>query len=124
MKKYLIIITIILNIFLPKIKPQTFQSKEECLELKSLNPYELRIKALDSKLEPYELGRALFNLSVRRGFKSNRKDGSREETAEKKPSDEIKTQADMQSHLEKAIKENNCRTITEFLYKNQDENGG
>lgn len=99
-------------------------TKEECLELKSLNPYELRIKALDSKLEPYELGRALFNLSVRRGFKSNRKDGSREETAEKKPSDEIKTQADMQSHLEKAIKENNCRTITEFLYKNQDENGG
>ena len=32
MKKYLIIITIIINILIPKIKPQTFQSKEECLE--------------------------------------------------------------------------------------------
>ena len=100
------------------------KTKDECLKLKSLNPYELRIKALDEKLEPYELGRALFNLAVRRGFKSNRKDGSREEVSEKKSSDEIKTQADMQTHLEKAIEEKGCRTITEFLYKNQDENGG
>ncbi|EID84762.1 CRISPR-associated protein Cas9/Csn1, subtype II/NMEMI [Treponema sp. JC4] len=100
------------------------KTKEECMTLKSLNPYELRIKALDEKLEPYELGRALFNLAVRRGFKSNRKDGSREEVSEKKSPDEIKTQADMQTHLEKAIKENGCRTITEFLYKNQGENGG
>ena len=100
------------------------KTKEECMELKSLNPYELRIKALDSKLEPYELGRALFNLAVRRGFKSNRKDGNREETNEKKSSSEIKTQADMQNHLEKAITESGCRTITEFLVKNQKENGG
>lgn len=57
-------------------------AKEECLKLKLLNPYELRITALDKKLEPYELGRALFNLAVRRGFKSNRKDGSREETSD------------------------------------------
>ena len=100
------------------------KSKEDCLKLKLLNPYELRIKALDEKLEPYELGRALFNLAVRRGFKSNRKDGSLEETSEKKPSDEIKTQGDMQSHLEKAISESGCRTITEFLYKNKEENAG
>lgn len=99
-------------------------TKEECLALKVLNPYKLRIKALDSKLEPYELGRALFNLAVRRGFKSNRKDGSREETSEKKQPDEIKSQSDMQSHLEKAIKESGCRTITEFLVKNEKENGG
>lgn len=98
--------------------------KEECIKLKLLNPYELRIKALDEKLEPYELGRVLFNLAVRRGFKSNRKDGSREENSGKKTSDEIKTQSDMQSHLEQAIKESGCRTITEFLYNNQDENGG
>ncbi len=100
------------------------KTKEECLKLKLLNPYELRIKALDEKLEPYELGRALFNLAVRRGFKSNRKDGSREETSEKRPSDEIKTQSDMQTHLEKAIKKSGCRTITEFLYKNKEENKG
>ncbi len=99
-------------------------NKEECIALKSLNPYELRVKALDDKLEPYELGRALFNLSVRRGFKSNRKDGSREEISDTKPSDEIKTQSDMQTHLEKSIYECNCRTITEFLLKNKDKNGG
>jgi len=99
-------------------------SKEECTSLKASNPYELRIKSLDKKLEPYELGRALFNLAVRRGFKSNRKDGSREETSEKKPTGEIKTQADMQNALDKAIKESNYRTITEFLYKTQDQNGG
>ncbi len=98
--------------------------KESCLSLKSLNPYELRIKALDEKLEPYELGRALFSLAVRRGFKSNRKDGSQEESSEKKTGDEIKSQKDMQTHLEKAIQDSGCRTITEFLYKNREENGG
>ena len=30
----------------------------------------------------------------------------------------------MQTHLEQAIKDSGCRTITEFLYKNQKENGG
>ncbi len=98
--------------------------KEDCLKLKSEDPYLFRIKALDSKLEPYELGRALFNLAVRRGFKSNRKDGSREELSEKKTTDEIKSQSDMQTNLEKAIRESGCRTIAEFLVKNQKENGG
>ena len=49
------------------------KTKDETQKLKSLNPYELRVKALDEKLEPYELARVLFNLSVRRGFKSNEK---------------------------------------------------
>ena len=80
------------------------KDKTECMELKLLNPYELRIKALDEKLTPFELGRVLFNLSVRRGFKSNRKDGTREEVSEKNNNGEIKSQSDMQIHLEKAIK--------------------
>ena len=33
------------------------------------NPYELRVKALDEKLTPMELGRALYHLVQRRGFK-------------------------------------------------------
>lgn len=37
------------------------------------DPYELRAKALDEKLTPHQLGRALFHLNQRRGFKSNRK---------------------------------------------------
>lgn len=100
------------------------KDKTECMELKLLNPYELRIKALDEKLTPFELGRVLFNLSVRRGFKSNRKDGTREEISEKNNNDEIKPQSDMQIHLEKAIKESGYRTLGEYLYKSQKENNG
>ena len=61
--------------------------------LKSLNPYELRVRALDAKLEPYELGRVLFNLSVRRGFKSNRKEAVQEK--------EKDSQNDTKSHLQR-----------------------
>lgn len=100
------------------------KDKNDCMELKGLNPYELRIKALDEKLTPFELGRVLFNLSVRRGFKSNRKDGTREEISEKKNDSEIKSQSDMQTHLEKAIQESGYRTLGEYLYKNQKENKG
>jgi len=52
-------------------------------ELRSLfhnrNPYELRKKGLDEKLEPYEFGRVLYHISQRRGFKSNRKSGKAKE---------------------------------------------
>ncbi len=41
--------------------------------LKSLDPYELRAAALDRALAPHEMGRALFHLNQRRGFKSNRR---------------------------------------------------
>ncbi len=38
-----------------------------------LLPYLLRRKALDSQLEPFEFGRAIYHLAQRRGFLSNRK---------------------------------------------------
>jgi len=37
------------------------------------DPYELRTRGLDERLDPYEVGRALYHLSKRRGFLSNRK---------------------------------------------------
>ncbi len=37
------------------------------------NPYQLRAKALDYPLQPFELGRVLLHLVQRRGFLSNRK---------------------------------------------------
>ena len=46
--------------------------------LEALDPYALRAKALHSLLSPHELGRALFHLNQRRGFKSNRKAGNKE----------------------------------------------
>lgn len=97
--------------------------KCEAQPLKLMNPYELRIKALDEKLEPFELGRVLFNLSVRRGFKSNRKDASQEETKENSKSEKL-TQADKCSNLSNAIKNSGCRTLGEFLWKKRENNGG
>src|SRR3546814_5649437 len=53
------------------------------------DPYSLRERALDERLEPYEIGRALFHLNQRRGFKSNRKaerkSRSEEHTSELQP---------------------------------------
>ncbi len=46
-------------------------------------PYLLRARALDHKLEPIELGRALYHLGQRRGFKSNRKAKSKDTDEEK-----------------------------------------
>ena len=96
--------------------------KQAGKELKRLNPYELRVKALDEKLEPYELGRVLFNLSVRRGFKSNRKDNSGEETKEAKSENLSQTQKCQ--HLATAVAESNHRTLGEFLWKNKEIHKG
>ena len=59
--------------------PSDFKEMEA---LKLLNPYELRAKGASEVLPKYELGRALMHLSVKRGFKSNKKD-VKEGTAEK-----------------------------------------
>ena len=47
--------------------------------LATLDPYELRSKALNEKLHPFHLGRALLHLARRRGFKSNRKSAKTDE---------------------------------------------
>lgn len=48
--------------------------KEVRRGLEALNPYQLRAEGLERPLSPFELGRALFQLGLRRGFKSNRKE--------------------------------------------------
>jgi len=57
--------------------------KKERRALENLNPYQLRAEGLERPLSELELGRALFHMGLRRGFKSNRKDSSegKEETA-------------------------------------------
>lgn len=51
----------------------------ELKKLEKLDPWILRAKALNTNLTPHEIGRALFHLQQRRGFKSNRKtDGTAE----------------------------------------------
>ncbi len=59
------------------------ESKKERKALQSLNPLALRAQALTQPLKPCEVGRALFHINQRRGFKSNRKDRSEEVTGGK-----------------------------------------
>ncbi len=84
-------------------------------KLESLNPYRLRFKALDEALNPNELGRAIFHLNQRRGFKSNRK----EQVADDKKLSETKQN---QEDLAKKIIETNSRTLGEFFYKERISN--
>lgn len=46
---------------------------QDAKALAGVDPYALRAAALDSVLNPHLVGRALFHLNQRRGFKSNRK---------------------------------------------------
>lgn len=43
--------------------------------------YRLRARALDQRLEPHELGRALYHLAQRRGYQSNRRADMKDEDA-------------------------------------------
>ncbi len=52
---------------------------DELISLFQSNPYELRKKGLDERLDAHAFGRALYHLSQRRGFKSNRKSGKAKE---------------------------------------------
>ena len=71
------------------------------------DPYELRARALDHPLGPHELGRALFHLNQRRGFKSNRK--AEQDSGE---SGVIKEAAEA---LEDQMAQSDARTLGEFL---------
>lgn len=72
---------------------------------KAFDPYHLRKKALDGKLAPYELGRVLYHLAHRRGFKSNRKVSSEDDG-------EVKIAI---GSLRKEIEGAGCRTLGEYL---------
>lgn len=89
------------------------QNEEERLKLKSLNPYELRVKGLDEKLTLNELSRALIHINQRRGFLSNRKSDKQQ-----KDSSDMKTA--IKETIEKIVN-NNCRTLGEYLYSLQKE---
>ncbi|MFQ5872894.1 MAG: type II CRISPR RNA-guided endonuclease Cas9 [Dehalococcoidia bacterium] len=76
-------------------------------------PYFLRARALDEKLEPHELGRALYHLAQRRGFKSNRKATPRDKE-KKKEEEGMKAEI---AGLEKEINESSARTLGEYFSK-------
>lgn len=75
------------------------------------DPYALRTRALDERLNPHEIGRALFHLNQRRGFKSNRKaDRVSKDAADGKIASGTKA-------LDSAMDEAGARTLGEFLHK-------
>ncbi|PJA29392.1 MAG: type II CRISPR RNA-guided endonuclease Cas9 [candidate division Zixibacteria bacterium CG_4_9_14_3_um_filter_46_8] len=80
----------------------------ETLDSQLASPYVLRAKALDERLEPYELGRAIYHLAQRRGFWSNRKSPVTDEKEEKGMKKEI-------SDLDRKIKESDARTLGEYF---------
>jgi len=71
-------------------------------------PYALRARALDKRLEPHELGRALYHLAHRRGFKSNRRGGEEE----KKETGKVKKAF---SQLHRDMQEAGARTLGEYF---------
>lgn len=77
--------------------------------LETIDPYALRTRALDEHLEPHAIGRALFHLNQRRGFKSNRK---ADRVA--KPGEEGKI-ANGTKALDAAMQIVGARTLGEFL---------
>lgn len=85
------------------------QDKSEREGLRDLDPYHLRVKALDEKLTLHELGRTIFHLNQRRGFKSNRKQAAKD--------NESGAISSARQILEQKLAEGNYRTYGEFLYK-------
>lgn len=71
--------------------------------------YALRARALDAALAPYELGRVLFQLNQRRGFKSNRKTDSNDAEQGKV--------ATAVTELETAMLQEGARSYGEWLHK-------
>ena len=89
---------------------------EERQSLQHEDPWVLRVKGLDEKLTPHQLGRALFHLQQRRGFKSNRKTDRAADNERGK----IKTAAvDLQLKME----ETGARTLGEYLARPRVKDG-
>ena len=85
-------------------------------KLEELDPYFLRTKALDAALRPHELGRALFHLNQRRGFRSNRKAGGDEK--------EEGVIREGISKLKEEMKNLGARTLGEYLYLRRQQRQG
>lgn len=89
------------------------QDKETQQSLKVIDPYTLRKRGLDEKLELFEIGRLCFHLAQRKGFLSNRKEN-------KEDGGKLKTGYE---ELLVAMREAGARTYGEYLYdKKQKDN--
>lgn len=102
----------VLNILVRnKLLPDNKNERERLFAGRDLDPYNLRKRALDESLEPFTLGRALYHLSQRRGFQSNRKAKSK---------DDGMVASEINS-LRERVKALNCRTLGEYLAGQQEK---
>ena len=83
------------------------EDRVERKALEKIDPYSLRKRALEDMLEPHEFGRAIFHLSQRRGFKSNRKTDAKD--------NESTNMLNAIKKFEKTLKDHGARTIGEYL---------
>ncbi len=86
---------------------------EDIKQFYRMNPYALRAIALDKQLTLHELGRVIYHLNQRRGYRSNRKSANEEEEkgtifagAEGKPGINA---------VEQALRSGKFRTLGEYL---------
>lgn len=76
--------------------------------LSQTDPYTSRAQGLDARLEPHQIGRAIYHLAHRRGFLSNRR-------APEKKDEKPKVLQKAIGHLEDEMKSAKARTLGEYL---------
>lgn len=81
-------------------------------QLQEIDPYALRARGLNQPLAPHELGRALYHLARKRGFRSSRKDSRGEEAAKETGKVKLAIAA-----LRERVQVAGCRTVGEYLAK-------
>ena len=84
--------------------------------LQQLDPYDLRARGLDQRLELHELGRAIYHLARKRGFRSSKKDARDDEAV--KESSKVKQAI---AALRKRVQVAGCRTVGEYLARQHAE---
>ncbi|NIQ04138.1 MAG: hypothetical protein GWM98_30425, partial [Nitrospinaceae bacterium] len=95
-----------------KLMPED-KTERKALE-NAINPYQARAEAVEKKVSPFELGRALFHLNQRRGFKSNRKTDAKQKQQAAAEKRDMKQEMET---LEADIKKlGNETTLGQFLW--------
>jgi CRISPR-associated endonuclease Csn1 len=90
-----------------ELMPADKKQREALVEL---DPYQLRATGLDAPLSQHELGRAIFHLHQRRGFKSNRKTDAKGDNKDKGKI------AAASKDLAETLAKMNLRTFGEYLW--------
>jgi CRISPR-associated endonuclease Csn1 len=91
-------------------RPSARRERHIVLEQDKADPYELRTRALDEKLAPYELGRVLYHLTQRRGFRSLKR-------RPKEDDEQLNIIEQGIQELNEAIQASGARTLGEYLFR-------